>query len=291
MREDDAIPAWLETPEGTRHPLIKDCGLGRSRENDIVVDHPNVSRRHALIQLRDKGVFWIVDLGAKNGILLNASRVAVAKPLKPGDSIQIGEATFFFRQREGGSAHLGDALATVPPTHIKVEHLECWLLVVDLKGWARISAENSAAEGAAILDWALAPSRDVVESAGGKVDKNLGDGFLAFWRAKDFPAESIARAMNKLREVQSQAEIAYRLVLHRGLISIGATLTPGEEIQTGAEVNYVFRLEELGSDRGIDFCLSSEAQRHLAPFLRIEFVSGDVVLRNLEGLHSVYRIP
>jgi pSer/pThr/pTyr-binding forkhead associated (FHA) protein len=56
---------------GKRHevrssPLV----IGRSRECDIPLDDPNVSRRHA--ELRpEEGTYWIVDLDSTNGIEVN----------------------------------------------------------------------------------------------------------------------------------------------------------------------------------------------------------------------------
>jgi hypothetical protein len=62
--------------------------LGRSREADLVVDDPNVSRRHA--ELRREGQDWrIVDLGSTNGVKVNGRRVEQAQ-LEPGDGIVLG---------------------------------------------------------------------------------------------------------------------------------------------------------------------------------------------------------
>ena len=62
--------------------------LGRSREADLVVDDPNVSRRHA--ELRREGADWnIVDLGSTNGVKVNGRRVEEAR-LEPGDGIVLG---------------------------------------------------------------------------------------------------------------------------------------------------------------------------------------------------------
>ncbi|MBA3371646.1 MAG: DUF3662 domain-containing protein [Thermoleophilaceae bacterium] len=62
--------------------------LGRSREADLVVDDPNVSRRHA--ELRRDGAEWeIVDLGSTNGVKVNGRRVEQVR-LEPGDGIVLG---------------------------------------------------------------------------------------------------------------------------------------------------------------------------------------------------------
>ena len=62
--------------------------VGRSSGCDVVVDDPNVSRRHAEIR-REDGAYWIVDLGSTNGVTVNGKRVERA-PLTPEDHILIG---------------------------------------------------------------------------------------------------------------------------------------------------------------------------------------------------------
>ena len=62
--------------------------IGRSRECDVQVDDPNVSRRHA--ELRHEGGSWhVIDLGSTNGIKVNRRRVEQAK-LNHGDRITLG---------------------------------------------------------------------------------------------------------------------------------------------------------------------------------------------------------
>ena len=56
--------------------------IGRSREADIVLQDPNVSRRHAELR-REDGGWQIVDLGSTNGIKVNGRRVD-NQPLSAG---------------------------------------------------------------------------------------------------------------------------------------------------------------------------------------------------------------
>ncbi|HZR94837.1 MAG TPA: DUF3662 and FHA domain-containing protein [Gaiellaceae bacterium] len=68
--------------------------LGRSRECDIQVEDPNVSRRHA--ELRQEGsTYWIVDLDSTNGVEVNGRRVKRAK-LEPGDTFTVGSTEITF---------------------------------------------------------------------------------------------------------------------------------------------------------------------------------------------------
>jgi pSer/pThr/pTyr-binding forkhead associated (FHA) protein len=69
--------------------------LGRSRDSDVVLDDPNVSRRHA--EVRPSGGSWIVnDLGSTNGIKVNGRRVHGPQSLKRGDVIELGTSRVTF---------------------------------------------------------------------------------------------------------------------------------------------------------------------------------------------------
>ena len=70
--------------------------IGRSRECDLVLDDPNVSRRHAELRREDGG--WAVrDLGSTNGIKLNGQRSRGGR-LSPGDEITLGLSRLTFEQ-------------------------------------------------------------------------------------------------------------------------------------------------------------------------------------------------
>ena len=62
--------------------------MGRSRDCDVRLDDPNVSRRHAELR-REEGGWVVADLGSTNGVKVNGRRVSEA-PLKPGDEIVLG---------------------------------------------------------------------------------------------------------------------------------------------------------------------------------------------------------
>jgi hypothetical protein len=68
--------------------------LGRSREADVQIDDPNVSRRHAEI-VQEGSSFWVVDLGSTNGTEVDGRRVQRHR-LEEGTSFTIGETTVTF---------------------------------------------------------------------------------------------------------------------------------------------------------------------------------------------------
>src|SRR5712691_2215458 len=71
--------------------------LGRSKDCDIQLADPNVSRRHA--ELRQEGsAYWLIDLDSTNGSMVNGRRTARAK-LESGDTITIGSTELLFERR------------------------------------------------------------------------------------------------------------------------------------------------------------------------------------------------
>jgi Protein of unknown function (DUF3662)/FHA domain len=69
--------------------------LGRSRDCDVVLDDPNVSREHA--EIRPRGGAWVLtDLGSTNGSCLNGRRIDRPEVIKPGDEIELGTSIVTF---------------------------------------------------------------------------------------------------------------------------------------------------------------------------------------------------
>jgi hypothetical protein len=76
---------------GTEYPLEKtELLLGRDLSNDIVVNDPEVSRRHARLILQ-AGTYILEDLGSTNGTFIRGQRLAAPVVLRPGETITIGE--------------------------------------------------------------------------------------------------------------------------------------------------------------------------------------------------------
>jgi hypothetical protein len=86
--------------EGERKEVTKRrTVIGRSKDCDIRLNDPNVSRRHA--ELRQEGTaFWIVDLDSTNGLEVNGRRSKRAK-LDPGDTVTIGSTDVRFDRETG----------------------------------------------------------------------------------------------------------------------------------------------------------------------------------------------
>ena len=66
--------------------------MGRSHDNDIVVDEAKVSRNHAGIRKNPNG-YWLEDLGSRNGTFVNGIPIAgEGQLLRDEDRIELGGA-------------------------------------------------------------------------------------------------------------------------------------------------------------------------------------------------------
>ena len=93
LREPDPRRGTARLRIGGRAELLGSGGatLGRSRDADIVLEDPNVSRVHA--EVRPSNGSWIVrDLGSTNGVKVNGRRLDPSRPqsLRGGDVIELG---------------------------------------------------------------------------------------------------------------------------------------------------------------------------------------------------------
>jgi len=73
--------------------------IGRRLDNDLVIEDPRVSRRHALIQASG-GQFSIQDLRSKAGTLVNGRSVR-SVALHPGDVIRLAETELVYGESPG----------------------------------------------------------------------------------------------------------------------------------------------------------------------------------------------
>lgn len=66
--------------------------VGRTKENDIAIDHTSVSKLHASLLLNSEGKLVVADTGSTNGTYLNGERIAYGKAIEifAGDKVKFG---------------------------------------------------------------------------------------------------------------------------------------------------------------------------------------------------------
>ncbi len=93
---------------GREFPLDKDLtAMGRQSTQDVQIVDNMASRAHCQIR-RDGRFYSLVDLGSRNGTLLNGRKVA-ERLLNYGDRIRVGEVEFLL-VKEAGDVELADLL-------------------------------------------------------------------------------------------------------------------------------------------------------------------------------------
>jgi hypothetical protein len=95
VAQSSGPPGWLVLPDGRRVGITDEIvTIGRLPECAVVLNDPNVSRRHA--QLRREGdSVVLVDLGSTNGTKVNGVQVRERR-LMPGDTITVGTTAMRF---------------------------------------------------------------------------------------------------------------------------------------------------------------------------------------------------
>jgi adenylate cyclase len=68
--------------------LTSDLSIGRTEGNDLVLNHPSVSRKHARFEARN-GKWWVIDLKSTNGVKVNGNLITESQ-LNAGDKILVG---------------------------------------------------------------------------------------------------------------------------------------------------------------------------------------------------------
>lgn len=99
---DGLLGCWYGSIMGIRlrylaHDLEVPLGeffIGRSADCQLSLDDPLVSRRHALLTVGEGGVA-IEDLGSRNGVLINGTKITGRQLLTDGDKITIGGQEMF----------------------------------------------------------------------------------------------------------------------------------------------------------------------------------------------------
>jgi len=101
---------------GRTYPLDEPVlTLGRDPRNDVVVDHPQVSRRHARI-IRQSNAWVIEDMDSTNGTFVNGTRVTEPRALTQGDTIELSEAVALMVRKQVPAKEEARRPASGPPS-------------------------------------------------------------------------------------------------------------------------------------------------------------------------------
>ena len=78
FRREPEIWAWLNFADGTQVPITHwENVIGRSKNCDVTINFPTVSRNHAVLTRYDDGSWTITDAGSKDGVYVNGKQVQI----------------------------------------------------------------------------------------------------------------------------------------------------------------------------------------------------------------------
>lgn len=282
--------AWLEKKDESRVAFETNCYLGRSHASTVHLQSAGASRRHAHIhaQESDTGTeFWIADLGSTNGTLHNGKRVIIPSRLKDGDVITILEESFVFHTDDNSASPM--AFETDAPATVAVHASPlCWLLMLDIKNFTQLSRDLPPDQLSLKVGTWLRQCRDLIEGAGGVVDKFLGDAIFAYWKHDSATAAQVAGTLRQLSAMQRARDPDFRIVLHHARTTMAGG-AGGANNLSGPEVIYVFRMEKVSSGLKTDSILSEPASTALGAACS-SVALGRHPLDGFSGTHPLYKL-
>jgi len=133
----------LEIPEG-------EFVIGRTPECQLALDDPRVSRKHAVLRAIPEGVI-VEDLGSRNGLSVNGTKIEGKRLCVDGDRITIGSQEMLIYR--GGSGNHRQTLTVQGATHTLAE------IPLEAVRAARDSALDSRARSPSPSDTPHSPQR------------------------------------------------------------------------------------------------------------------------------------
>ncbi len=108
----DYQPVQAPIYRGEKHSTV--INIGRSADNDIVIQEESISRHHARLK-QENGQWYLQDLGSTHGTFIDGHPVKEAVPLKEGAYIKISRVMFYYNGKHLLSER-GEVLHTLQPS-------------------------------------------------------------------------------------------------------------------------------------------------------------------------------
>ena len=288
----------VQESTGRRYALEygQSWAIGRGDGCAVMLDNRSVSRLHALIQRRETGDFYLVDLGSRNGSFVNSRRVSVPVALNDQDRLVFGDQELAFRQtvrtaNPEGTIPVAETGRNAPTTALHMHSLAT-IAVVDIRDFTPLARTvPEAVLSQTIGTWFLRTGK-IAQEQGSWAQKYIGDAVMAVWvhdRAPELAAD-ILRALRAVSQMgAATAEISQSLPLP-GPLRIGAGVNTGPAILGGTDytaigdtVNAAFRLEAATKTLGLSVALGPRTAAELGLAGRAPFVEREVELKGYEG--------
>ena len=269
--------------ETRRFPCGTLLTIGRSKNNDISLPDPKVSRSHALVRCLGDGDYYLIDLGSANGTIVNGKRVLIPYALADSDVIRLGHHVLSFQMAEEipSDAAAGDMEFTHPTMLTASSSVqEITLLVADIRNYTTLSEQIPVDLLSRTMARWFEMVSSLVEQNAGVIDKYIGDAVMIRWTTD--------QTHNIAASVRAAIKTALAMNLALGTLNaefpqlpfplkIGIGINSGQAILgnvgggsrrdytvLGDSVNLAFRLETASKTLQKDVVLAADCCRNLA---------------------------
>jgi len=229
-----------------------------------------------MLQRMENGVFYIIDLGSRNGSFVNGRRVSVPVTLQDGDALTFGqtELKFFDPAHDLADAELDPGTFGQDSTATASLHMRRLIsvMVADIRDFTGLTRQtNEKVLSEAIGTW-FRRAGEIIGAHGSWVDKYIGDAVMAVWvhgpdGATPEDMVQMMRAVDALAEMTSQLHEQFPLPFP---LRIGAGVNTGHAMvgNTGSSdrpdytalgdtVNAAFRFESCTKELGLDIAIGA----------------------------------
>lgn len=99
--------------------------VGRSVDATVRIDHPTVSRQHAVVRMTDDGAV-VENLSQTNPVRLNGANVRSHATMADGDRIELGQITVVFHDLRAVAVHTALLNCSHCGRENPLEQRDCW---------------------------------------------------------------------------------------------------------------------------------------------------------------------
>ncbi|MDX1976592.1 MAG: adenylate/guanylate cyclase domain-containing protein [Pseudanabaenaceae cyanobacterium bins.68] len=256
--------------------------IGRGSDTSCQIPDPCASRNHALIQELEPGNYYLIDLGSRNGTILNGKRISFPVALNNGDQITIGESSIQFCcpsfKTAGEQVRMDEQITDTMLLH---RRRLITVLVVDIRDFTKLSQQIEDRLLSELIGTWFRRAGQIISDHGSWVDKYIGDAVMAVWihntlpELEHIPTKEMLLAFQALQQLSLMTE---QLNQHFKLpfkLRVGAGMNTGyamvgqmgssrhtEYTALGDTVNAAFRFESATKQVGVDIILGQGTYTH-----------------------------
>ncbi|MGD1935939.1 MAG: FHA domain-containing protein [Cyanophyceae cyanobacterium] len=271
----------LSTDAGQRYlPLSGGAcwKIGRGADNDFTLPDPWISRHHAMLQCMEDGVFYLIDLGSRNGSFVNGRRVSIPVTLNGGDNLTFGQTEMKFyappRIKPEDEQYMTNSAVTAA---LHVRRLIS-VLVTDIRDFTGLTRQTDEKILSETIGTWFRQAGDILRKHGSWVDKYIGDAIMAVWihGENDLSLQEVRhifQAVDDLQRMTQELHLRYPLPfplrigtgVNTGYAMVGNTGSYDRPDYTalGDTVNEAFRLESCTKELKQDVAIGLTTYQYL----------------------------